>query len=204
MSKADTLNHPYTNIRTDSVIQDENFAIRNIESLLPSDLGDEKGRRMNALINKKRAIQDEKILEEERIVEEKHGSSDVLKKFTTGILIQLSSSIFQSLLSLFACVVFVVNTYYEDDKDTENSFLILEIIIALLFTIDYLIGLSSALNKKKYLTNSLNILDLLTIMPVFISLIDTKKSKFGFARLLRVVRAVRILRLYRLFTVTDI
>lgn len=197
--------HSYTNLRTETAVEFGNLEFKHIESLLPAELGDQRRRRMTALINKKRAIQDEKIIEEEIMIEAKPGSADKVRQFTTNILIQLSSSIFQSLLSLFACVVFVVNTYYEDDEKADSSFMILEVVIALLFTADYLIGFSLARDKKKFMVSPLNILDLFTILPIFLSLISsTENSSFGFTRLLRVVRAVRILRLYRLFTVFTI
>jgi hypothetical protein len=195
----------YSNLRNESGGEYGNLDFKQIESLLPAGLGDQRRRRMTALINKKHAIEDEKIIEEEIIIEAKALNSDKVRRFTTSILIQLSSSIFQSLLSLFACVVFVVNTYYEDDDEADSSFMIIEVVIALLFTADYLIGFASARDKKKYMTSPLNILDLFTILPVFISMISSSEnSGFGFTRLLRLIRAVRILRLYRLFTVFTI
>ncbi len=40
----------------------------------------------------------------------------VLKTLTFGIIIRIAGAMFQSLLSLSACVVYVVNTYYEDSQ----------------------------------------------------------------------------------------
>lgn len=131
------------------------------------------------------------------------GSSSV-KSFTLRIIMKLTGSLFQSLLSLFACVVYVVNTYYEDDSETEDTFFIFEVVIAVLFSFDYGFGMYSARDKKKFMLNPLNILDLMTILPVFISMLGQAEASgsFAFARLLRVIRVIRILRLYRLFTST--
>ena len=119
---------------------------------------------------------------------------------------KLTSSLFQSLLSLFACIVYVINTYYEDSDDNQDTFEVLEIVIAILFSVDYLLGFYAVKHKKKFMMNPLNIIDLVTILPVFIYLLSESESQstdFAFARLLRVVRVIRVLRLYRLFTVRD-
>lgn len=119
---------------------------------------------------------------------------------------KITGSVFQSILSLLSCVVYVINTYYEESYDG-NPFPVLEILIAFLFTVDYVTGLYGARDKKKFMLNPLNILDLITILPVFINILSESESSstdFAFARLLRVVRVIRVLRLYRLFTVTYI
>jgi hypothetical protein len=99
-------------------------------------------------------------------------------------------------------VVYVVNTYYEDDEDKKEMFRILEIVIAALFAVDYSWGMFISKDKKKFMLNPLNILDLMTILPVLISILsDTETSgSFAFARILRIIRVIRILRLYRIFT----
>jgi hypothetical protein len=39
-----------------------------------------------------------------------------LKTITFGIIIRIAGATFQSILSLSACVVYVVSTYYEGDN----------------------------------------------------------------------------------------
>jgi len=130
--------------------------------------------------------------------------SRYFNRLTSKILMKISSTLFQSLLSLFACIVYVINTYYEDRDDSHYAFEVLEIVIAILFSVDYLFGLYVVKHKKKFMMNPLNIIDLVTILPVFIYLLsesETQSTNLAFARLLRVVRVIRVLRLYRLFTV---
>jgi len=40
-----------------------------------------------------------------------------LKKLTSSIIVRLVEGIFQSFISVGACVVYVVNTYYEDGNE---------------------------------------------------------------------------------------
>ena len=84
-------------------------------------------------------------------------------------------------------------------------FSLLEVTLAILFTLDYVVGLTKARDKKKFMINLLNVLDLFTILPIFLSYLasnEEKKIEFSYTRLLRIMRVIRILRLYRLFTVT--
>jgi hypothetical protein len=131
-------------------------------------------------------------------------ASNSVKDFTIRMVMRISGSFFQTVLSIFACIVYVVNTYYEDDESKDDVFRILEIIIAALFGIDYSWGMFIAKDKKTFMLNPLNILDLLTILPVLISLLSNTETSgsFAFARLLRIIRVIRILRLYRIFTST--
>ena len=119
---------------------------------------------------------------------------------------KLTSSLFQSLLSSFSCIVYVINTYYEDSDDYHDTFIVLELVIGILFSVDYLFGFYTVKDKKKFMLNPLNILDLITILPVFITLLyesDSQSVDLTFTRFLRVIRVIRVLRLYRLFTVRN-
>ena len=73
-----------------------------------------------------------------------------LKTLTFGIIVRIAGAMFQSLLSLSACVVYVVNTYYEDDESFAEVFAFFEIFFATLFSIDYVMGLYYAKNKVIY------------------------------------------------------
>lgn len=41
-----------------------------------------------------------------------------LKTITFGIILRIAGAMFQSILSLSACVVYVVSTYYDGNPDT--------------------------------------------------------------------------------------
>ena len=116
---------------------------------------------------------------------------------------KLTGYMFQSIISVFSCIVYVVSTYYETDN--EDMFSLLELTLAILFTLDYVVGFTNARDKKKFMTNPFNLLDLFTILPIFMNYLATTEEeniKFSYTRLLRIMRVIRILRLYRLFTVT--
>lgn len=183
-----------------------------IEKFIPSDISFIRKPRASLIYSRKRALQDEKILEEEHINGILYSALKATKRsryfnrLTSKILMKITSSLFQSLLSLFACIVYVINTYYEDRDDNQDAFEVLEIVIAFLFAVDYLFGFYVVKHKKKFMLNTLNIIDLVTILPVFIYLLSESESQstdLAFARLLRVVRVIRVLRLYRLFTVSN-
>ena len=72
-------------------------------------------------------------------------TTTAIKNFTIMIIVKITGTFIQSFLSFFACVVYVVGTYYPDqeDKTTETGqiFFLLEIFIAALFSVDYLVGI---------------------------------------------------------------
>lgn len=133
-------------------------------------------------------------------------TTTAIKNFTIKIIVKITGTFIQSILSIFACIVYVVSTYYPDAEDLSSPtgiiFNWLEIIIAALFSVDYIFGFISAKNKKKFLLNVMNIIDLLTILPVMVNLVgesNLETNKLKFARIIRAIRVFRILRLYRLF-----
>lgn len=134
-------------------------------------------------------------------------STMMLKNFTTKLIIKITGTFVQSMLSIAACIIYLAETYFENEdgplysESANQYFRVLEIVIAALFTLDYIWGLYIAKNKKKFLFNIVNIIDLFTIFPVFVSLIgesNFKAQNFHFSRILRAIRVFRILRLHRL------
>ncbi|CAG9323591.1 unnamed protein product [Blepharisma stoltei] len=132
-------------------------------------------------------------------------NNPVLKKknnsMPTIILLKLTGSIFQAILTVFACIVYVMSTYIGDEQTM--FFNSLELAIAILFTIDYILGFITAIDKKKFMLKPLNIIDIVIILPVYITLLSpSSHSSLTFTRFIRVVRVIRILRLYRLFALS--
>ena len=88
----------------------------------------------------------------------------------------------------------------------ENPYLELaELICVIWFTLEYLLHLYATPNKKKFFKNGLNIIDLLSILPYFISIalqsFNKNLTQLNSARrliaLLRILRIVRLLKLAR-------
>jgi hypothetical protein len=131
----------------------------------------------------------------------KNTQNNTVKSMTYVFILKLTSGLFQSLLSLFACLVYVASTYYSDSDSNSGVFSMLEIIIASLFGFDYGFGFWNAKDKKKFLMNFLNLVDLLTILPVVISLLSDQASNgsLAFARIFRILRVIRVMRFYGMF-----
>ena len=55
------------------------------------------------------------------------------------------------MISLFACVVYVVSTYYDGQQQYQYIFSSFEIIFSTLFAVDYSWNFVQAKNKKKFI-----------------------------------------------------
>lgn len=77
-----------------------------------------------------------------------------------------------------------------------SLFLILEWVFTGLFTIEYILRLICLRQPLKYVTSTLGIIDLLAIIPSFLSIF------FAGAQSLLVLRALRLLRVFRIFRLT--
>ena len=74
-----------------------------------------------------------------------------------------------------------------------NLFYYLEFFFTILFTIEYALRIYSVYQPKKYITSFFGIIDLLSILPFYISLM------IGGAQSLMVIRGLRLLRVFRVF-----
>ena len=70
---------------------------------------------------------------------------------------------------------------------------ILEWLITLLFTLEYLARIWSVKDKRKYIFSFMGIIDLLSVLPTYIALVFTGAQSF------MVVRSLRLLRIFRIF-----
>ena len=70
---------------------------------------------------------------------------------------------------------------------------ILEIIFSIFFTFEYITRIYCARHPKKYIYSFFGIVDLLSILPLYISFISSS------ARYLLVMRAFRLIRIFRIF-----
>ncbi|WP_308367111.1 MULTISPECIES: ion transporter [unclassified Microbulbifer] len=76
-------------------------------------------------------------------------------------------------------------------------FFILEWIFTGLFTIEYLLRIYCAVNRRSYVFSFYGVVDLLAILPSYLALLLTGASTLLVVRLLRVLRIFRILKLAR-------
>ena len=105
-----------------------------------------------------------------------------------GVFIQILIflNIFVSIVVMFLQTEKTLSAYY----DTFNT---INIINVMLFTIEYLLRLYSVnINRLKFMFRPLMIVDLIAILPFYLSLFNLD---FGFLRALRVIRIFKLFRL---------
>ncbi|GAB0155931.1 ion transporter [Chryseobacterium sp. Alg-005] len=83
------------------------------------------------------------------------------------------------------------------DKRFHFTFLILEWIISLLFTIEYSLRIAVVKNKKHYIFSFFGIIDFLSLVPFYLSLF------FPVTKYFLIFRMLRMLRIFRIFNLLD-
>ncbi|MBX2814414.1 MAG: ion transporter [Saprospiraceae bacterium] len=98
---------------------------------------------------------------------------------------------------LFMIVASVLTVFLESvpslNARYENVFKILEWIFTIFFTIEYILRIYSVLKPIKYVTSFYGVIDLLSILPTYLSLL-IEGSQVG-----SVIRILRLLRVFRIF-----
>lgn len=102
----------------------------------------------------------------------------------------------QSVFSLIACGIYVIDTYSDEAAELNWKWYI-EISLTAFFALDYCLALFLAPSKLRYLFSAFAIVDLLTILPVFIPIfLQGRREGTVNLGILRVVRVLRVLRAY--------
>ncbi len=96
------------------------------------------------------------------------------------------------LLSTFIVMMESVKIY---DAKLHHIFVILEIFITIIFTIEYILRLITIRNKKAYIFSFFGIIDFLAILPFYMSLFIPITKYFLILRMLRMLRVFRIFNL---------
>lgn len=99
-------------------------------------------------------------------------------------------------LSVASVLLYVAQTYIRSQAVLSGIKLV-DFVLAVLFSIDWLFSLWIARNRKKYLISIQSFLDISTIIPVFVGTIN-EATNFLFLRVLRVFRLLRIFRAFRM------
>ena len=116
--------------------------------------------KMNLLENARRKNSEKKIQslienEEDKEISNDMAKNSIIKDFTLSVVLKIGGAVFQSVISILACITYVVNTYVEQNNKYKSYFTSLEVLFALVFLIDYLWGFFHAKNKvffiRKYL-----------------------------------------------------
>lgn len=100
-------------------------------------------------------------------------------------------------LILASVVVVVLESMPELSGPYHNVFYALELFFTGLFTIEYILRIVISPKPWKYIRSELGIIDLLGILPFYLSLLAVGYHYLVVFRLLRMLRVFRILRLFR-------
>lgn len=83
------------------------------------------------------------------------------------------------------------------DLRFHKFFIALEILISVVFTIEYALRIITIRNKKDYIFSFFGIIDLLAIIPFYLSLF------FPFTKFFLIIRMLRMLRIFRILNLMD-
>lgn len=101
------------------------------------------------------------------------------------------------LLILCSTVLVMLQSVPVLDRSYHVIFYRIELVITLFFTVEYLLRIFSIQDKEEYIFSPLGIIDLLSILPFYISLI------FPVAHFFVIIRMLRMLRIFRIFNLAD-
>ena len=122
---------------------------------------------------------------------------DQLRKIIFGTE-TLSGRLFDVLLIIaiiLSVIIVMLDSVVEYHNSYGNIFLKVEWIFTILFTIEYLFRIYCIRLPSSYIFSFFGIIDLLAILPTYISLIIPGAAVFSVIRILRVLRVFRVLKL---------
>ncbi len=97
------------------------------------------------------------------------------------------------ILIIISIVIVMLDSVKPINEEYGNILIALDWVITILFTIEYAVRLWSVTKPRAYATSFFGIIDLLAILPVYLSLF------FAGSHALVTVRALRLLRVFRIF-----
>ena len=99
---------------------------------------------------------------------------------------------------LASVAVIMLDSVHKLDEEYGNFYLKLEWIFTAIFTVEYLVRIWCAPNRKGYILSIYGVVDLLALLPTYLSLFVPQTAPLLIIRLLRILRIFRVLRLLEL------
>ncbi|CAG9322222.1 unnamed protein product [Blepharisma stoltei] len=119
-----------------------------------------------------------------------------LKSAITQNALRFYRDLFEVTITIIACMLYVIGTYYEDSH--ADLFQVIDTIVATIFLMDWIWQFFYAQNRVEYAFSKMSMVDLLTIIPVYVELILFGfHFNLNFLRALRILRIVRVLRMFK-------
>lgn len=100
-------------------------------------------------------------------------------------------------LILMSTAIIMMESVPQLDKKFHYTFLILEWIISLFFTVEYCARITVIKNKKQYIFSFFGIIDFLALVPFYLSFF------FPITKYFLIFRMLRMLRIFRIFNLLD-
>lgn len=143
-------------------------------------------------------------MQQQQTIEKEHDLIPERKKWKRQLyrIIYRSDTPLGRLFDIWLLILICVSTFIimmesvpSFDLKFHTVFITLEIIISLLFTAEYILRIITIRNKKDYIFSFFGIIDLLSIVPFYLSLFFPVTKYFLIIRMLRMLRIFRILNL---------
>ncbi|MCJ7935324.1 MAG: ion transporter [Chryseobacterium sp.] len=100
-------------------------------------------------------------------------------------------------LILISTAIIMMESVPKLDKKFHYTFLILEWVISIFFTLEYSMRIAVVKNKKNYIFSFFGIIDFLALVPFFLSFF------FPITKYFLIFRMLRMLRIFRIFNLLD-
>lgn len=120
----------------------------------------------------------------------------VLFEFPNSSLPAKCLAVFSLIIILLSIVIFCVETL-PSLKGSGHLFFVMNAICSSWFTFEYVVRFIASPNKVKFLKGILNILDLLSILPFYVT-VSVSRESAGSISILRVMRVIRVCRIFKL------
>jgi voltage-gated potassium channel len=98
---------------------------------------------------------------------------------------------------VFSVLLVMLETVQQVEDRYGTTLLVLEWIVTILFTIEYIARLWTVDNPRRYATSFFGVIDLLAILPVYVSLVLPGAQSLLVIRSLRLLRVFRVLKMAR-------
>ena len=102
------------------------------------------------------------------------------------------------LVILASVAIIMLDSVDRLDTEHDRLYLQMEWAFTLLFSVEYLVRIWCAPNRKGYILSTYGIIDLLALLPTYLSLLLPQTAPLLIIRLLRILRIFRVLRLLSL------